>query len=303
VARGWPPSSIGRDPTKERIALQIMRIGAFGQERPVVVDEEGQAHDLTPLTDDVDGAFLAADGLARVRTELDQGGLPRIDISGQRIGAPVARPTAVVCIGQNYAAHAAESGSAPPERPIVFFKHPNTVVGPNDQVLIPRGSTQTDWEVELSVIIGRRARYLDSPEEALACVAGYTIGNDVSERELQKDLSGGQWSKGKCCETFNPLGPWLVPAAELADPQALGLRSWVNGEPRQDSTTADMIFSVAHLVHDLSQYMVLEPGDVLNTGTPQGVAMSGRFPYLKAGDVLEMEIDGLGRQRQEIGQA
>jgi 2-keto-4-pentenoate hydratase/2-oxohepta-3-ene-1,7-dioic acid hydratase in catechol pathway len=283
--------------------LQIMRIGAFGQERPVVLDDAGTAYDLTPLTEDVDGAFLAADGLARVRAELDGGGLPRIDIAGQRIGAPVARPTAVVCIGQNYAAHAAESGSAPPERPIIFFKHPNTVVGPHDQVLIPRGCSQTDWEVELTAVIGKRARYLDSPDEALAHVAGYTIGNDVSERELQKDLSGGQWSKGKCAETFNPLGPWLRPADEVPDAQALRLRSWVNGESRQDSNTADMIFSVARLVYDLSQYLVLEPGDIVNTGTPEGVAMSGRFPYLKAGDVLEMEIEGLGRQRTEMGQA
>ncbi|HEX3787334.1 MAG TPA: fumarylacetoacetate hydrolase family protein [Pseudonocardiaceae bacterium] len=283
--------------------MRIMRIGAFGQERPVGLDDDGLAHDLTPLTDDVDGAFLAADGLARARAELDRGGLPVLDISGQRIGAPVARPMAVVCIGQNYAAHAAESGSAPPARPIIFFKHPNTIVGPDDEVLIPRGSTQTDWEVELTVVIGRRARYLDSPDDALAHVAGYTIGNDVSERELQKDLSGGQWSKGKCAETFNPLGPWLLPADELADPQSVGLRSWVNGEPRQNSNTKDMIFGVARLIHDLSQYLVLEPGDVLNTGTPEGVAMSGRFPYLKAGDVMELEIDGLGRQRQQLGQA
>jgi 2-keto-4-pentenoate hydratase/2-oxohepta-3-ene-1,7-dioic acid hydratase in catechol pathway len=280
-----------------------MRIGAFGQERPVVLDDAGRAHDLTPLTEDVDGTFLASDGLARVRAELDRGGLPVIDISGQRIGAPIARPTAVVCIGQNYAAHAAESGSTPPEHPIIFFKHPNTVVGPNDPVLIPRGARQTDWEVELAVVIGRTARYLDSPADALSYVAGYTVANDVSEREFQKDLSGGQWSKGKCCETFNPLGPWLRPADELTDPQALGLRSWVNGEPRQDSSTADMIFQVAELIHHLSQFLVLEPGDVVNTGTPEGVAMSGRFPYLKSGDIMELEIDGLGRQRQELGQA
>ena len=283
--------------------MQIMRIGAFGQERPVVLDEAGTAHDLTPLTDDVDGAFLAADGLARARTELDGGNLPRIDIGGQRIGAPVARPMAVVCIGQNYAAHAAESGSAPPEHPIVFLKHPNTVVGPNDEVLIPRGSARTDWEVELTVVIGKQARYLDSPDDAAGYVAGYTIGNDVSEREFQKDLSGGQWSKGKCAATFSPVGPWLLPAAELPDPQALGLRSWVNGAPRQNSSTRDMIFGVYELVHHLSQFMVLEPGDLVHTGTPEGVAMSGRFPYLKPGDVLELEIDSLGRQRQEIGEA
>jgi 2-keto-4-pentenoate hydratase/2-oxohepta-3-ene-1,7-dioic acid hydratase in catechol pathway len=188
----------------------------------------------------------------------------------------------------------------PPAEPIIFFKHPNTVVGAYDDVLIPKGSTKTDWEVELGVVIGRRARYLDSPDEALACVAGYAVSNDVSERDFQTVHSGGQWSKGKCCETFNPLGPWLVPAREVPDPQALGLRSFVNGEPRQDSTTADMIFPVAFLIWHLSQFLVLDPGDLVNTGTPAGVALSGRFPYLAGGDVLELEIDGLGRQAQHI---
>jgi 2,4-diketo-3-deoxy-L-fuconate hydrolase len=212
----------------------------------------------------------------------------------------VAKPAAVVCIGRNYAAHAAESGSAPPERPIVFFKHPNTVVGPDDDVLVPPGAAKLEWEVELAVVIGRQARYLESREQALQCVAGYTIGNDVSERAWQLKGSGGHWSKGKCAQTFNPLGPWLVPPADVGDPQRLGLRPWVNGEPRQDSTTADMVFSVAQLIFDLSQYLVLDPGDVLNTGTPEGVALSGRFPYLMAGDVMELEIDRLGRQRQRI---
>jgi 2-keto-4-pentenoate hydratase/2-oxohepta-3-ene-1,7-dioic acid hydratase in catechol pathway len=185
---------------------------------------------------------------------------------------------------------------------VLFFKHPNTVVGPYDDVLVPRGSEKTDWEVELAVVIGRPARYLASAEEALGCVAGYTISNDVSERTFQLDVSGGQWSKGKCCETFNPLGPALVPADQV-DPQALGLRSWVNGEPRQDSNTVDMIFGVAELVRDLSQYLTLDPGDVINTGTPEGVALSGRFPYLSAGDVVECEIDGLGRMRQTLAKA
>jgi 2,4-diketo-3-deoxy-L-fuconate hydrolase len=167
-------------------------------------------------------------------------------------------------------------------------------------VLVPRGAEKIDWEVELGVVIGKRARYLSSPDEALEYVAGYVLSNDVSERALQLEMSGGQWSKGKCCETFNPLGPWLVPADEVADPQSLGLRSWVNGEVRQDSSTADMLFGVATLVHDLSQYMVLEPGDLVNTGTPEGVALSGRFPYLSVDDVMEIEIDGLGRQRQVL---
>ena len=212
----------------------------------------------------------------------------------------MARPAAVVCIGMNYAAHAAETGATPPEHPVVFFKHPNTVVGPYDDVLLPRGSAATDWEVELGVVVGRRCRYLSSPEEALAHVAGYVLSNDVSERDLQLKVSGGQWSKGKCAETFNPLGPWLLPADEVADVQDLALSSWVNGEQRQASTTRDMIFGVGVLLHHLSQVMVLEPGDLVNTGTPQGVALSGRFPYLADGDVVELEIAGLGRQRQRV---
>lgn len=277
-----------------------MRVGALGAERPVVLDDNDSAYSLSGLTRDIDGAFLADGGVARVRAALAAGTLPAENIEGERIGAPIARPMAVVCVGMNYAAHAAESGAAPPERPVIFFKHPNTVVGPDDDVLMPRGAEKVDWEVELGVVIGRRARYLASPDEALEYVAGYTLSNDVSERALQLELSGGQWSKGKCCETFNPLGPWLVPADEVADPQALGLRSWVNGEARQDSSTSDMLFGVATLIHDLSQYMVLEPGDLLNTGTPQGVALSGRFPYLSVDDVMEIEIDGLGRQRQVL---
>jgi 2-keto-4-pentenoate hydratase/2-oxohepta-3-ene-1,7-dioic acid hydratase in catechol pathway len=188
----------------------------------------------------------------------------------------------------------------PPAQPVVFYKAPNTVVGPDDDILIPRGSEKTDWEVELGVVIGRTARYLDSPEQALDHIAGFTLSNDVSERAFQLEASGGQWSKGKSCETFNPLGPWLVTPDEVDLAGGLRLRSWVNGEPRQDSTTADMIFNVGFLIWHLSQFMVLDPGDLLNTGTPQGVALSGRFPYLAAGDVVELEIDGLGRQRGEL---
>lgn len=291
------------------VALRLMRVGALGAERPVVLDDGDRAFGLAGLTADLDGAFLAgqdgAGGIARVRAALAAGELPAEDIAGQRVGAPIARPGAVVCVGMNYAAHAAETGAAPPAQPVVFFKHPNTVVGPFDDVLVPRGSAKVDWEVELGVVIGKRARYLDSVDDALSHVAGYVLSNDVSERDFQLDssVSGGQWSKGKCCETFNPLGPWLVPAEEVADPQALGLRSFVNDEARQDSTTADMVFGVAELVHHLSQFMVLEPGDLLNTGTPQGVALSGRFPYLSAHDVMEIEIDGLGRQRSVLAKA
>jgi 2-keto-4-pentenoate hydratase/2-oxohepta-3-ene-1,7-dioic acid hydratase in catechol pathway len=283
--------------------VELLRLGAVGEERPYVRDADGTVYDLTSVTADIDGAFLSSDGIARARAALEGGSLPVVDAADLRVGAPIARPAAVVCIGQNYAAHAAESGAEPPAQPIVFFKHPNTVVGPHDEVLVPRGSTKTDWEVELAVVIGKTARYVESDEEALACIAGYTVSNDVSERAFQLEVSGGQWSKGKCCETFNPLGPALVPADEIGDPQNLALKSFVNGEPRQDSNTRDMIFSVAALIRDLSQYMTLDPGDIVNTGTPEGVALSGRFPYLSPGDTVECEIEGLGRQKQTLGKA
>ncbi|MDQ2845502.1 MAG: fumarylacetoacetate hydrolase family protein [Actinomycetota bacterium] len=279
--------------------MQLQRIGKEGHERPVAV-VDGVAHDVSLLTPDIDGGFLAAGGIGKVRTALDR--LPIVEIAGQRVGAPVARPHAVWCIGMNYAAHAAESGAKPPTVPVLFFKTPNTVVGPNDTVLIPRGSAKTDWEVELAIVIGSRARYLDSIDDAWQHIAGYTVSNDVSERAFQLEQSAGQWSKGKCCETFNPLGPALVPADEV-NPSNLRLQSWVNGEPRQDSNTADLIFDVPTIVHHLSQYAVLEPGDVINTGTPEGVALSGRFPYLKAGDVVQVEIEGLGQARQVCAQA
>ncbi len=278
--------------------MHLMRVGATGAEIPVAVVDD-VAYDLRPVAADVDGAFLAADGIARARAAVSAGGLPTVDVRGLRIGAPVARPSAVICIGQNYAAHAAESGAEPPERPIVFFKHPNTVVGPDDDVPLPPGSTRLDWEVELGVVIGRRASYLGDDDDPLAYVAGYVALDDLSERTWQLDESGGQWSKGKCGPAFAPTGPWLVPADEV-DAGALRLRSWVNGEPRQDSSTADMIVDVAGLVRDLSQYMALDPGDVVSTGTPQGVALSGRFPYLAAGDVVEIEIEHLGRQRHVV---
>lgn len=280
--------------------MYLLRIGEAGPERPVAKADDGRHYDLSSLTDDIDGNFLANDGIARTRTALAAGDLPEISVEGERVGAPVARPMAVICIGMNYAAHAAESGSNPPEVPVIFFKHPNTVVGPYDDVVIPPGAVKTDWEVELALVIGKRASYLASPADALEYVAGITVSNDVSERDFQLAVSGGQWSKGKCCETFNPLGPYLLPIDEVGDLQDLGLRSWVNGEPRQDSSTKDMVFDVATIVYELSQYLVLEPGDVVNTGTPEGVAISGRFPYLEAGDVMEIEISGLGRQRQEL---
>lgn len=279
--------------------MEFLRLGAIGHEQPAV-RHDGVIHALTGITSDIDGAFLSNDGIDRARAALRAGELPVLEGAGElRVGAPIARPQAVLCIGQNYAEHAAESGAAPPTVPILFFKHPNTVVGPFDDVVVPPGANQVDWEIELGVVIGKRARYLSSPEEAMACIAGYVASNDVSERDYQMAQSGGQWSKGKCAETFNPLGPFLVPAGEV-NPQAMRLWSTVNGEARQDSSTGDMIFSVAEIVHHLSQFLVLEPGDLINTGTPQGVAFSGRFSYLQSGDVMELGIDGLGTQRQKL---
>ena len=212
-----------------------------------------------------------------------------------RIGAPIARPGKIVCIGLNYSDHAAETGQAPPDRPVVFMKDPSTVVGPYDDVLIPHGSVKTDWEVELGVVIGTTARYLDSPAAALRAVAGYVISHDVSERAFQLELSP-QWDLGKSCETFNPLGPWLVTADEVPDPQRLGLRLTVNGRKRQDGTTAAMIFGVGYLIWYLSQYMVLEPGDLINTGTPAGVALGlPDHPYLRPATPFTWRSTGSGR--------
>jgi 2,4-didehydro-3-deoxy-L-rhamnonate hydrolase len=282
--------------------VRLARLGERGSEVPVVFDGE-RALDLRGVVTDLDGPALTPESLARIREALTSGALPELaGADGLRRGAPIARPGAILCIGMNYAAHAAESGSLPPELPILFLKTPSTVGGPDDDVDIPRRSTKTDWEVELGVVIGSRALSLDSPEDARRHIAGYLAANDLSERDWQLAESGGQWSKGKIAPGFSPLGPWLVTADEI-DPGALRLRSWVNGEPRQDSSTADMVFGVDHLVWHLSQYTALEPGDVILTGTPQGVALSGRFPYLTAGDVVEIEIEGLGRQRQLFRQA
>ena len=276
----------------------LLRLGDPGAERPVLLVDD-RYYDLRPLTGDIDAAFLAAGGIATARLALAEGRLTELpDAASLRIGAPVARPGAVLCIGQNYAAHAAESGSAPPEHPILFFKHPNTVVGPFDDIVRPDGADALDWEVELGVVIGTAAWHV-AEADALAHVAGYLVGNDVSERTWQRSESGGQWSKGKTAPTFCPLGPWLVPADEV-DPTSLHLWSRISGDPRQGSSTADMVFSVAELVADLSRYVRLEPGDVLLTGTPEGVAMSGRFPYLVAGDVVEVGVDGLGAQRSTV---
>ncbi|MER5545114.1 fumarylacetoacetate hydrolase family protein [Streptomyces sp. NPDC002589] len=285
--------------------MKLLRVGTAGAERPALLDAGGTLRDLSGIVHDIDGALLADEvALARVRAAAESGELPALDPTGLRIGPPLGRIGKIVCIGLNYHDHARETGAQPPAEPVVFFKAPDTVVGPNDTVLVPRASVKTDWEVELAVVIGRTARYLESAEEALAHVAGYAVAHDVSEREFQIER-GGTWDKGKNCETFNPLGPWLVTADEIPDPQRLSLKLWVNGELKQDGSTAEQIFPVAEVVRYVSQFMTLRPGDVINTGTPAGVAMGQPEPkpYLRAGDVVELEIAGLGRQRQELKDA
>ncbi|MBB5803373.1 2-keto-4-pentenoate hydratase/2-oxohepta-3-ene-1,7-dioic acid hydratase in catechol pathway [Saccharothrix ecbatanensis] len=283
--------------------MRLLRVGDPGSEVPVVLDGSGRARDLRPVTSEIGGDFLSGGGVSRVRDALAGGDLPAMDITGMRIGAPIRRPGALVCIGLNYSDHAAETRAEPPAEPVVFMKATSTIVGPDDTVLVPRTSVSTDYEVELAVVLGATARYLDSPRDAAAVIAGYAISDDVSERDFQLHR-GGQWTKGKSCETFNPLGPWLVTADEVGDPQALGMRLSVNGKPRQDGNTANMLFGVHHIIWYLSQFMVLEPGDVVNTGTPAGVALGANdFDYLREGDTVEVAIDRLGVQRHRIGQA
>jgi 2-keto-4-pentenoate hydratase/2-oxohepta-3-ene-1,7-dioic acid hydratase in catechol pathway len=277
--------------------MHFGRIGAAGEEIPVALIDD-HLYDLRPLTADIDGAFLANDPVGAVtarRGELEE--IP--DAANRRLGAPVARPGAVYCIGLNYAAHAAEGGSEPPKEIIVFLKPSNTVVGPDDDVSLPPRTDTVDWEAELAVVIGARAWQLADADAGRAAIAGYTVANDLSERTWQLARSGGQWSKGKGAPGFCPLGPWLV-TADSVDVGDLRIYSTVNGESRQDSRTADMIFDVGRIVADLSEHTVLEPGDVILTGTPEGVAVSGRFPYLKDGDVVEIGIERLGTQRQRF---
>ncbi|MER6444662.1 2-hydroxyhepta-2,4-diene-1,7-dioate isomerase [Streptomyces venezuelae] len=282
--------------------MKLLRVGPVGSERPALLDRDGTLRDLSGLITDVDGGLLADDAvLTRVRDAAESGELPVLNGEGLRIGAPVGRIGKVVGIGLNYFGHAAEIGSEPPTEPILFLKAPDTVVGPDDTVLIPRGSVKTDWEAELGVVIGSTARYLDSAVQGLAHVGGYVLVNDVSEREFQTER-GGTWDKGKNCETFTPIGPWLLTADEVPNPQVLDVKLWVNGELKQDGNTSDQIFPVGEVVRYLSHFMTLYPGDVIVTGTPGGVAMGQPEPkpYLRAGDVVEVEITGLGRQRQEF---
>jgi 2,4-didehydro-3-deoxy-L-rhamnonate hydrolase len=282
--------------------MYLMRIGPAGSERPVVRIDDTYYVDVAAVATDFDEAFFGSDGLTRLRdivSERVAAGQVQ-EFAGERIGAPIARPHQILCIGLNYSDHAAETGQPVPSEPILFTKSPNTLVGPYDDVRVPRGSTKLDWEVELGVVIGRRTSYLDSVEEARAAIAGFVVVNDVSERAFQIER-GGQWSKGKSAETFNPAGPWLVTPDEIDD--VLDLRMWldVGGVRRQNGSTSTMIFDPYFIVHYLSQFLVLEPGDLINTGTPPGVGM-GFQPqvWLQVGDVMELGIEGLGQQRQTV---
>ena len=283
--------------------MKLLRIGDPGKEKPAVLLGDGKVVDVSAHVSNYDGAFFEGGGVEKLK-KIVAGKLPEIDLAGKRVGAPVARPWKVIGIGLNYADHAKESNMPIPPEPVVFTKASNTVVGPYDTVLIPRNSKKTDWEVELGVVIGKTARYIADKETALSYVAGYCISNDVSEREFQLER-GGSWDKGKGCETFNPLGPWLVTTDEIPDPQTLAMSLDVNGVRRQTGTTKTMIFNVKHLVWYLSQFIVLEAGDVITTGTPPGVGL-GQKPtpiYLKENDVMELTIEGLGKQRQVLKQA
>jgi 2,4-diketo-3-deoxy-L-fuconate hydrolase len=280
--------------------MKLMRIGEPGAERPVVQVDQSAYIDVSDEIDDYDAEFFSGNGVARVRDLVADRGQQGRAFHGERIGAPIARPHQILCIGLNYSDHAAETGQPVPDEPILFTKSPNTLVGPNDDVRTPQGATKLDWEVELGVVIGRRTSYLGSLDEAKESIAGYVTVNDVSERSFQFDRNG-QWAKGKSAETFNPAGPWLVTPDEVED--VLQLRMWldVNGTRRQSGSTEKMIFDPYFIVHYLSQFMVLEPGDLINTGTPPGVGMGFDPPvWLRAGDVVELGIDGLGSQHQKI---
>lgn len=278
--------------------MKLIRLGERGREIPgVQMSNMSKVLDARSVTSDFDSEFFASDGIKRLHTAVKSDKLVPLRDTDLRIGAPIVKPEKIVCIGLNYRNHALESGMEVPKEPIIFMKAPNTIVGPHDDVRIPRKSEKTDWEIELAVVIGSTASYLSSPADALECVAGYAISNDVSEREFQLER-GGQWDKGKSCATFNPLGPWLVTTDEVPDPQILNMFLEVNGQRVQNENTSDMIFSVNHLIWYVSQFMVLEPGDVVNTGTPAGVGLGLRPPrYLSAGDEMRLGIDGLGEQR------
>lgn len=279
--------------------MKLMRVGPVGQEKPAILDGD-VIRDLSAHIDDLTGAELSDEALAKV-AGLDLAGLPELP-ADSRIGACVGNVGKFICVGLNYSDHAAESGMDIPSEPILFFKATTAIMGPDDEVLIPRNSEKTDWEVELGVVIGKKAQYV-SEAEATSHVAGYCLVNDLSERKFQLE-QGGQWVKGKSCDTFGPIGPWLVTRDEVADPQDLHMWLEVDGHRYQDGTTNTMIFGVQHLVSYISQYMTLEAGDIISTGTPPGVGLGQKPPvYLKAGQKMRLGIQGLGEQRQTVGQA
>lgn len=280
--------------------MKLVRYGADGAEKPGLIDANGELRDLSGHVTDIGGADLSDATMARLRA-LDSATLPKVS-GAPRIGPCVGNIGKFLCIGLNYSDHAAETGAAIPEHPILFFKANSAVVGPNDDVSMPRGSVSTDWEVELGVVIGKAAKYV-SKADALEYVAGYCIINDVSERHFQANLTG-QWTKGKSCDTFGPTGPWLVTRDDIPDPQNLDMTLDVNGSRRQTGNTKTMIFNVAEIIEHLSGLMTLHPGDVISTGTPPGVAlgMKPKPVYLKTGDVMDLHIEGLGQQRQTVAQ-
>ncbi|KWV44031.1 2-hydroxyhepta-2,4-diene-1,7-dioate isomerase [Rhizobium altiplani] len=274
--------------------MKLMRVGEVGREKPAMLDSDGKIRDLSAHVSDIGGEAISPEGLSKLKA-LDAKSLP--ELASGRIGACVAGTGKFICIGLNFSDHAAETGATVPPEPVIFMKATSAIVGPNDNVLIPRGSEKTDWEVELGVVIGKTAKYV-SEAEALDYVAGYCVSHDVSERAFQTERAG-QWTKGKSCDTFGPIGPWLVTKDEIADPQNLGMWLKVNGETMQNGSSRTMVYGVAHVVSYLSQFMSLHPGDVISTGTPPGVGMGMKPPrFLKAGDVVELGIEGLGTQKQ-----
>ncbi len=281
--------------------MKLIRCGEPGHEKPGIQLDSGARKDVSALVREFNHAFFADGGVERLREQVAaRGFLSLPDVNGSaRTGPPIPRPGKIVAIGLNYRAHAAESGAKVPSEPIIFLKATTSFSGPNDSIVIPKGSTKTDYEVELGVVIGRTTRGLAAPADAVRHIAGYCVVNDVSERAFQLER-GGQWDKGKGCDTFCPTGPWLVTPDEVGDPSSLKLVLHINGRKRQSSTTADMIFSPAFIVHYVSQFMTLEPGDLITTGTPSGVGMGLKPPeFLIDGDVVTLEIDKLGRQRQQ----
>jgi 2-keto-4-pentenoate hydratase/2-oxohepta-3-ene-1,7-dioic acid hydratase in catechol pathway len=274
--------------------MKLMRVGQPGQEKPAILDADGHIRDLSAHVKDIGGEAISPEGLEKI-ARIDLASLPIL--SDDRIGACVAGTGKFICIGLNYSDHAAETGAKVPPEPVIFMKATSAIVGPNDDVVIPRGSKKTDWEVELGVVIGKTAKYV-SEADALDYVAGYCVSHDVSERAFQSERQG-QWTKGKSCDTFGPIGPWLVTKDEVADPQNLGMWLKVNGETMQNGSSQTMVYGVANVVSYLSQFMSLHPGDVISTGTPPGVGLGMKPPrFLKAGDVVELGIEGLGTQKQ-----